>query len=348
MAAPATAPPGDGRAHGFDPERLRAYLAGVLPGMDAPLRLERISGGQSNPTFFATCGAQRMVLRKKPGGVLLPSAHALDREYRIMSALSRTDVPVPRLLHYCGDAGVIGTEFYLMERLDGRVFQDCSLPGVAPEDRRAMTFAMADSLARLHRVDWQALGLADHGRGGNFFRRQIGRWTKQWALSRTRELPDVERLIDWLPRHVPDDETTCISHGDFRINNLMFHATQPRVIAVLDWELSTLGHPLADLAYSALSWRLAPEDYVGMRGLDLAALGIPSEAEYLARYHGQMPSVGPVTGFHVAFSLFRLAVIFEGILSRARLGTASSGNAAEVGKLGEVFARRAVEAIEAA
>lgn len=346
MNAPVDIP--DPRRLEFDPDRLDHYLASIVPGAKGPMSIERVAGGQSNPTFFVSYPERRLVLRKKPPGQLLPSAHAVEREYRIQQALARSDVPVARMVAFHADSDIVGTPFYVMERVEGRVFGDCALPGTTPVDRRAMTFAMADTLARLHHVDWQALGLADFGRPGNFYARQIRRWTQQWISSKTRDLPDLQRVADWLSAHIPADETVRISHGDYRINNLMFHPTEPRVIAVLDWELSTLGHPLSDLAYSALSWRLTPDDYVGMAGLDLAALGIPSEAQYLARYHSQAPDSGCITTFHTTMALFRLAVIFEGILARARQGIASGANAAAVGPLGAVFARRAIETMEGA
>ena len=289
-----------------------------------------------------------MVLRKKPAGPLLPSAHAVDREHRIMQALAATDVPVPRMLAYCADDDVVGTPFYVMERLEGRVFSDCALPGVAPAERREAYLQMAETLAALHRVDWRALGLADFGREGNYFQRQVARWTRQWHLSKTRELPEIDGIAGWLSQHVPADDTTTIAHGDFRIGNLMFHPTEPRVVGVLDWELCTLGHPLADAAYSALAWRLLPSEYMGMRGLDHAALGIPTEQEYLDRYHAGAPDTGRVQPFHTAFSMFRLAVIFEGIAARAKSGAANAQNASQVGELSVVFARRAGEAIEGA
>jgi aminoglycoside phosphotransferase (APT) family kinase protein len=343
MAAFATAPP-----FGFDSSRLDAWLRTSIPGVEGEMTLEPISGGQSNPTFFVTYPTRRMVLRKKPAGPVLPSAHAVDREHRIMKALADTGVPVPRMLAYHDEPDVVGTPFYVMERLEGRVFGDCSLLGVAPLDRRAMYFAMADTLARLHRVDWRALGLADFGREGNYFQRQVSRWAKQWDLSKTRELPDIDRIAKWLSGHVPPDDTTTIAHGDFRIGNMMFHPTKPIIVGVLDWELSTLGHPLADAAYSALAWRLLPTEYMGMRGLDLPSLGIPSEDEYLERYYAEAPDAGRLAPFHTAFSLFRLAVIFEGIAARAKSGVATAENATEVGELSVVFARRAIEAIDAA
>lgn len=310
------------------------------------MSIERISGGQSNPTFFVSYENRRMVLRKQPGGTVLPSAHAVDREHRIMDALAGSGVPVPKMLLFCASREIVGTPFYMMERLDGRVFSEASLPGVMPAQRRAMYFDMAVTLAKLHRVDWQALGLADYGRPGNHFMRQIGRWAKQWQLSKTREIPAVDRLIEWLPENAPADDIVTISHGDFRIGNLMFHPTEPKVVGVLDWELSTLGHPLADLAYSALAWRLHPTDYMGMAGLDLEALGIPDENEYLERYYAETLEHGRVAPFHMAFSMFRLAVILEGIAARAKAGNANSDNAEVVGNLAIVLANRGVETIE--
>lgn len=330
---------------GFDPAALDAWLRRTLSGLDGAMTLEPIAGGQSNPTFFVSYPNRRLVLRKKPAGPVLPSAHAVDREYRIQRALAGSEVPVPRVLAFHAEPDVVGTPFYVMERLDGRVFADCTLPGVPPAERRAMVFAMADTLAALHRVDWRARGLADFGREGNYFARQVARWTRQWQLSKTRELPEVERVANWLAAQVPDDETTTIAHGDFRLGNLMWHPSEPRVVGVLDWELATLGHPLSDLAWSALAWRLAPDEYMGMRGCDLGALGMPSEDEYLQHYYDRAPAFGRLTPFHFAFALFRTAVIFEGIAARAKSGAAASDNAAAVGELSVVFARRAAELI---
>jgi len=330
----------------LDTARLDAYLRKAVAGLDGELSLQKIIGGQSNPTFFVSYGNRRLVLRKQPPGHTLPSAHAVDREYRIMAALDGSGVPVPRVVLFCSDREVIGTPFYLMERLEGRVFGDCTLPGAAPAERRAMYLAMAETLACLHKVDWAAIGLATYGRHGNFFGRQIDRWTRQWTLSKTRELPEIEQLTHWLPEHIPADDMTTIAHGDFRIGNLMFHPTEPRVVGVLDWELSTLGHPLADVAFSALAWRLKPDEYMGLRGCDLGALGIPTEQAYLEHYYRLADATRPVLPFHFAFALFRLAVIFEGIAARARSGTAVTENAAEVGKLSLTFAQRAIDVID--
>ncbi len=332
----------------FEPDRLEAFLKGAVSGLEGKMRLERIGGGQSNPTFFVSFDNRAMVLRKQPGTNLLPSAHAVDREYRVMNALAWTDLPVPRMVLFHAERDVVGTPFYMMERLPGRVFPRYALPGMEPSERRAIYLAMAETMARLHKVDWAAVGLADYGRAGSYFTRQMARWTKQWQMSRTRDNPDVDRLIVWLQDHIPDERETTISHGDFRLGNLMFHPAEPRVVGVLDWELSTLGHPLADVAFNCIAYRTLPSEYGGIRGLDLAALGIPSEAEYLQHYYRHSGRADSVTPFHFAFALFRLAVIFEGIAARAASGNAASANAAEVGELGPVFARRAVETIDGA
>ena len=333
----------------FSPERLRSYLLEALPELKGDMRLERIGGGQSNPTFFVSFDNRAMVLRKRPaGGNLLPSAHAVDREYRVLNALANTDVPVPKTVLFCADEEIVGTPFYLMDRLDGRIFESYSLPEVPAAQRRAMYFSMADTMARLHRVDWAAIGLAGYGKPGNYFARQIARWTRQWEMSKTAENADIDLLIRWLPEHIPSNDDTSINHGDFRFGNLMFHPTEPRVIAVLDWELSTLGHPLADVAYNCMAWHTAPDEFSGMRGLDLAALGIPTQQEYLDHYRKCSGREDSITPFHLAFSMFRFAVILEGIASRALGGSAAGKNAVEVGRQSGAFARRAVEAIEGA
>jgi aminoglycoside phosphotransferase (APT) family kinase protein len=324
----------------FDPDRLRAYLASRLPGLDGEMAYERIGGGQSNPTYrlkFASCD---VILRKQPSGELLPSAHAVDREFRVQRALAATDVPVPRMLHLCEDRGVIGTLFYVMAALDGRVIHDSSIPGATPTERAAIYDAMNEVLARLHKVDWRAVGLEDFGRPGNYFARQIARWTRSWHASRTRDIPELDRLVEWLPAHVPADDETTIVHGDFRLGNLLFHPSEPRVVALLDWELSTLGHPLADLAFNCLLWHSSPAMYYGIEGLDHAALGIPSRDEYVARYCARTGRTEGITNFHLAFACFRFAVIFEGIAKRAQIGTAAGADAAEVGRLSIDYAKR--------
>ena len=335
------APPAD-----FDPSRLDAFLAKHLAGARGDLTLARVPGGQSTPTYFLDKGDLRLVLRKQPAGEILPSAHAVDREYRVMKALAATDVPVPKMVLFHGERDIVGTPFYLMERLEGRVFHDNALPGLSPRERRAACHSTAESLARLHGVDVAAVGLGDYGRPGNYFARQIARWSRQWELSKSRDLPDVERLIPWLGAHIPADETSAIVHGDFRFGNLMLHPAEPRVIAILDWELSTLGHPLADLAHSCIGWHAKPADYGGVLGLDLDSLGIPAESEYIETYMRHARHGARLLPFHLAFALFRFAIIFEGIAARARQGNASGDNAREVGRLSEVFARRAVDVIE--
>jgi aminoglycoside phosphotransferase (APT) family kinase protein len=335
----------DRKTAGFDPDVLDGFLRAALPGVKGALRLERIAGGQSNPTFLASYDNRRLVLRKQPPGELLPSAHAVDREYRITRALARTGVPVPPALVYCADRAVVGTPFYVMECVDGRVFHDCTLPGVSRNDRRAMYESMAQTLSALHNVDFAAVGLGDFGKPGNYFARQINRWSRQWQLSRTREDLHIERLIAWLSEQIPADDATSLVHGDYRIGNLMFHPTEPRVVALLDWELSTLGHPLADVAHSAIAWLSLPDEYGGLRGRDLEALGLPSLEQFTADYAAAVHHGARLTSFHLAFSLFRWAVIFEGIAARAKAGNASSENAAEMGRLAAAFARRAAELV---
>ncbi len=334
----------------FDTAGLEAHLRDRLPGLGGSMQLERVTGGQSNPTFFVGFDDRRLVLRKQPSGPLLASAHAVDREFRVIAALAGSAVPVPKALLFCDDKSVVGTPFYVMERLDGRVFHDCALPGCTPEERRALYRAMAETLAALHAVDPAARGLGDYGRPQGFYARQVRRWSDQWRRTRTRDDPAIERLIAWLPANIPEDPRSGIAHGDYRIGNLMFHSTEPRVVGLLDWELSTLGPPLSDLAHSCIAWHSAPDQYGGLLGFDLLALGIPSQAEYEADYtdalerNGVAASPG-MTDFHMAFALFRWSMIFEGIAARAQAGTASSTDADAVGGLAAVFAERAVEFI---
>ena len=330
----------------FDPEGLKAFLADTFEERGGEFTLERISGGQSNPTFFVTLGQRRMVLRKKPPGQILPGAHAIEREFRVLSALHPTDVPVPRPILLHEDPELLGTPFYLMERVEGRVFSDCALPELSPDDRRPIYMAMAQTLAKLHAVRPDEIGLDGYGRPGNYFERQIGRWTKQWRESPSERIPALDKLADWLPAHMPpDDGAVSIAHGDFRLGNLLFHPTEPRVVAVLDWELSTLGHPLADLGFCVMPWHTAPDEYGGILGLDHGALGIPAKAEFVARYFAEAIPTAPLTRFHVAFALFRFAVIFIGIADRARAGNAAADNAGVVAPLAARFAQRALDVI---
>jgi aminoglycoside phosphotransferase (APT) family kinase protein len=327
-----------------DPARLDAFLRQAMK-LEGKMHLAPIAGGQSNPTFFVSYPGRDLVVRKQPDGPVLPSAHAVDREYRVMRALAGSAVPVPDMLLFCDDRTVVGTPFYVMERLAGRVFPDYAMTGAEPAERRAMYVSAAETLAALHEVDWVAAGLEGFGRPGNYFVRQITRWTKQWEAARFRDIADLSRLAEWLPAHLPDQQTTTLVHGDYRIGNLMFHPTEPRVVGVLDWELSTLGDPMSDLAFSCLAWRSAPAEYGGLRGLDLGAMGIPEEAEFLAAYYARRRDPVRMTPFHMAFSCFRFAVIFEGIAVRARTGTAAAANAATVGDLSFAFARRGIECI---
>lgn len=332
----------------FDPQALDAFLRVRIPGLEGPMRLERIGGGQSNPTWFVSFDRRELVLRKQPAGALLPGAHAVDREARVLRALAGTALPVPPVVLFHPDADIVGTPFYVMERVSGRIFSDCALPGLERSERLAIYLGMADAMARLHGVDWRSAGLADYGRQGGYFSRQIARWSKQWALSRTRDNADVEALMAWLPANLPDETETTVCHGDFRLGNLMFHPREPRVVAVLDWELSTLGHPLADVAFNCMAWRTLPQEYGGLRGLDLTTLGIPSEDEYLRSYYRMSDRQDGVTPFHFAFALFRMAVIFEGIAARAARGNAVAENAGEVGTLTAAFAHRAMEFVSGA
>ncbi len=334
---------------GFDPSALERWIIRHLSA-SGPMRLTPIGGGQSNPTFFVDFDNLALVLRKQPVGEILPSAHAVDREFRIMQALAQSDVPVPEVLCFSDDRSVVGTPFYLMRKLQGRVFPGYDALGVSPDDRHQMYLSMARTMAQLHNVDWAALGLSDYGKPGGFFSRQVARWSRQWQQSRSRDNPHLDRLIQWLPQHIPLDEQSTICHGDFRMGNLMFHPTEPRVIAVLDWELSTLGHPLADVSFNTLAWITHPQEYGGILGLDHASLGIPTLADYLAHYVAhraiQGTQVAVPAVFHYVFSLFRFAVIFEGIAARALAGNAVGENAAQVGLLGLALAQRAVDLID--
>lgn len=330
----------------FNPADLQGFLDATY-GPTGHLDLQRISGGQSNPTYFVTHGAARMVLRKKPAGPILPGAHAIDREYRVLQALHPTGVPVPRPILYHDDPGLLGTPFYLMERIEGRIFTDCALPALPRNERSAIWMGLADALAALHNIDAATVGLGDFGRPGNYFERQIARWTRQWQASTSDLIPDLDRLAAWLVANLPpDDGAVSLAHGDFRLGNMIFHPTEPRVVAILDWELSTLGHPLADLGFCVMPWHSAPDEYGGLLGLDLGLLGLPTEDQVVARYGTIRPDTATLLPFHKVFALFRFAVIFVGIADRVRIGTAAAADAAKVGHLAARFAARAVAIID--
>lgn len=318
--------------------RLEAHLKERIGNFSGPLRLERFSGGQSNPTYKLVTPTAHYVMRCKPGPAskLLPSAHAIEREYRVQAALAGSEVPVPRMHCLCDDESVIGCAFYVMDFVEGRIFWDQALPGLSRAERSAMYDEMNRVISALHRIDYLALGLADYGKPGNYFVRNIDRWTRQYRASELEKNEAMERLIGWLPKSIPQEAhpPTALVHGDFRLDNLIFHPTQPRVIAVIDWELSTLGHPLADFGYHAGSWCVPHELFRGIGGLDLQALGIPEEEEYWARY-AQRTGIQVVgsRSFYLAYGLFRSAAILQGIAKRVRDGLASSERAAEVAQV---------------
>jgi aminoglycoside phosphotransferase (APT) family kinase protein len=338
--------------HRFELDRLEAWMAAEVAGFRGPLVVEQFRGGQSNPTFRLSGGnGERYVLRRKPPGKLLPSAHAVDREYRVITALQGTGVPVARTYGLCLDESVIGTAFYVMEYVEGRVLWDPTLPGLSNTERFAVYDAMNEVIAKLHRVDHRAIGLGDFGRPGNYFLRQIDRWTKQYRASETERIEAMDRLIEWLPQNVPADDETTIVHGDYRLDNMIFHPTEPRVLAVLDWELSTLGNPLGDFAYHMMAWRLGGAEYRGLAGVDLAAAGIPDETAYRNAYlrrtgRGDIPA--SQWDFYLAYNMFRLAAILQGIMGRVVEGTAANLRARESGERAKAMAAagwRQVEAI---
>lgn len=334
----------------FDVGALAAWLQQHVDGYPggAPA-VEQFKGGQSNPTFRLSAGegsaSRRYVLRTKPGPAakLLPSAHAIDREFRVMRALHGAGFPVPRQYALCLDEAVIGRAFYVMECVEGRVLWDQSLPGMTPQERAAIYDEQNRVIAQLHTVDHAAIGLGDYGKPGNYFARQIERWTRQYQASVTEPIPEMDRLIEWLPQHIPPGDDTSIVHGDYRLDNMIFHPTEPRILAVLDWELSTLGHPAADFSYHCMSWHIPPGRFRGIAGLDLPALGIPSMEDYVARYcerTGKQMSLEDFD-FYLAYNMFRLAGIMQGIMKRYVDGTASSAQALENGKAARPMAEMA-------
>ena len=323
----------------LDVVSLTRYMVDHVEGFSGTLNIVPFTGGQSNPTFRLTAGDRNYVLRKKPEGALLPSAHAVDREYRVMAALADTGVPVPRMLGYCDDSAVIGTPFFIMECVEGRIFWDPTLPGLTPDARRAHFDELNRVIAALHSVDYASIGLDDFGRHGQYVERQVARWSKQYAAAGIEPIPAMDRLLAWLPAHIPSDDETSIVHGDYRVDNVIFHPTEPRVLAVLDWELATLGHPLSDFAYHVMAWRLKPSEFRGIAGNDLSALGIPSEHDYVADYCRRTGRDSiPDFEFYLIFSMFRIAAILHGILARARHGTAASQDAVDTGSRARLVA----------
>ena len=319
----------------FDAGALEAWMRENVAGFRGPLTVEQFRGGQSNPTFRLTTPERRYVMRRKPAGKLLPSAHAVDREYRVITALAGSEVPVPATYGLCLDDAVIGSAFYVMDCVDGRVFWDGALPEMDNAGRAAIYWEMNRVIAALHKVDYAGRGLSDYGKPGNYFARQIARWTKQYQASETEPIEAMNRLIEWLPANIPPEEETTIVHGDYRIDNLVFHPTEPRILAVLDWELSTLGHPLADFSYHCMSWHVPPGAFRGLLGHDLAALGIPGEREYVAEYCrrvGRDPIDADHWDFYIAYNMFRAAGIAQGVMGRVVDGTAASQYALQVGR----------------
>jgi aminoglycoside phosphotransferase (APT) family kinase protein len=327
--------------HRFDTDRLSEYLYAHLPGFAGPLAIRQFEGGQSNPTYLVATPTARFVMRSKPAPAakLLPSAHAIEREFRVMRALAPHGIPVPQTLLLVEDESVIGRAFFLMQHIEGRVFWEQSLPGVSIAERGAIYDEMNRVIARLHGIDPAAAGLADFGKAGNYFERQIARWSRQYRASETDVIDAMDRLIDWLPQHVPGGDETTIVHGDYRMDNLIFAPDEPRIIAVIDWELATLGHPLADFSYHCMSWHIAPGAFRGIAGLDHAGLGIPSEAEYIERYR-QRTGRAPIEhwNFYLAYNLFRIAAILQGVYKRATEGMGSSSNSIDAGRRARALA----------
>ncbi len=319
--------------HKFDEAGLERFMQSTVEGYQPPLTVLQFQGGQSNPTYYLQDARRQYVLRRKPPGKLLPSAHAVDREYRVITALAQTDVPVANTYALCEDPAVIGTAFYIMGYVPGRIFDNPLAPGVSPAERWAIVDAMNDVMARIHKVDYKKVGLEDFGKPGNYFERQIGRWSKQYRASETQRIEPMERLMTWLPEHIPADDETTIAHGDYRLGNMIIHPTEPRVMAVLDWELCTLGHPLADLGYNCMQYRFDHDTLGGFQGVDLKALNYPSEEEYVASYCRRMGRASiPHWEFYLSFSVFRVAAISQGIMGRFLEGTSNNPLAEERGR----------------
>jgi aminoglycoside phosphotransferase (APT) family kinase protein len=335
--------------HRFDVARLQDYLRGRIDGIAGPLLVEQFKGGQSNPTYRISAGGRRYALRRKPPGKLLPSAHAVDREFKVIKALHGTGFPVARPYVLCEDDAVIGTAFYVMDCVEGRILWDQSLPGMANAERHAIYAEMNRVIALLHSVDYKSVGLEDFGKAGSYIERQLGRWTKQYLASETVKIAAMDNLIAWLPKNIPATDETTIVHGDYRLDNTVFHPTEPRLLAVLDWELSTLGDPLADFSYHCMSWHIPPGKFRGIAGLPLEELGIPTEREYADLYFKRSGRKGvdpSVWGYYMAYNLFRIAAILQGIAKRVLEGTAASEHAREAGSRAPIMAELGWQQVE--
>ena len=335
--------------HRIDAGRLEDFLRMHLEGFRGPLQVEQFKGGQSNPTYRITAGGKRYALRRKPPGKLLPSAHAVDREFKVIKALHGVGFPVARPYVLCEDDAVIGTAFYVMDCIDGRILWDQTLPGMSKTGRRAIWEELNRVIALLHGIDYKAVGLEDFGKAGSYIERQVGRWSKQYIASETVKIEAMDNLIAWLPKNVPATDETTIVHGDYRLDNTVFHPTEPRILAVLDWELSTLGDPLADFSYHCMSWHIPPGKFRGVEGLPLEELGIPSEREYVEMYFRRTGRKGidPSTwDYYMAYNLFRIAAILQGIAKRVLDGTAASEHAREAGSRAPLMAELGWKQVE--
>jgi aminoglycoside phosphotransferase (APT) family kinase protein len=334
-------------AHRFDEAALARFLAANVADFSGPLRVEQFEGGQSNPTFRLEAGGRRYVLRKQPPGELLPSAHQVDREFRVMKALEDTPVPVPRMMALCDDTQIIGTRFYVMEWVDGRIFSETLLPGLQPHERRGIYLDLARVLAALHNVVPETVGLGDFGRPGNYYERQVGRWSKQYLASKTEDIPAMDKLMSWLPENIPPQLKTVVVHGDYRLGNTIIHPTEPRIVAVLDWELSTLGDGLADLGYLCQDYHGESYEDAGLAGADLGKLGIPTEAEMVAEYC-RHAGIGTIDNwpFYLIYNMFRSAAIIQGVYRRGLDGNAASEKALEFKDAARIRATRAWAMVE--
>ena len=328
-------------AHTIDQGRLAEFLKEALPETQGSMKLSQFAYGQSNPTYVVGFDDVEYVLRKQPPGELLPSAHQVDREFRVQKALSEAGYPVAKQFLYSDNREIVGTPFYVMERMQGRVFKDTSLPGCSPEHRAEMYKSLAETLAQLHTFSPAELGLGDFGRPGDWYRRQFKRWSRNFFETQTQAMPAMQPLMEWLDAHMPEDSETRIAHGDYRMGNVMFHPTEPRVVAVFDWEISTLGHPLGDLAYCAILYGTNPQQFFGLEGLDSNALGIPTFEEFNSIYcEAAGRSDGGLTNAHMAHAFFRFAAILDGVRARGLAGNAASTDAADIGLIAPEIAAR--------